>query len=349
MRSDGYRVISSSTSDAAIQMALKIQPDLFLIDVMMPDIDGFDLAIMFKSAPELIDIPIIFLSAIKDAEAKMKGFDLGAVDYITKPYQSEEILSRVSFHIRLSQLEKERIVHIDQLQARERELEALNKEKDNILRVVSHDMRNPLNGIIGVSEILREDVDNEEVRYMLELIEQSGEGLLSLVNDLIELAGVESGSVELKIKENNLIDLIRTSVKLNSPPAVAKKVTIEEPEEEHGPVIVKCDKSKIVQLINNLISNAIKFTKSGGTISVKATRDNKEAVLTISDTGIGIPEDVKETMFTKGGKHNIGTDGEKGTGLGMAIVKRIVKLHGGKIEVESELGEGTTFIIRIPV
>jgi signal transduction histidine kinase len=350
LHSDGHRVLASNNAHDALEMALKVKPDLFLLDVMMPDVDGFDLAIMFKSDPQLTDIPIIFISAISDAEAKMKSFDLGGVDYITKPFQREEVSLRVEFHLRLRKLEMERITYIDKLQQREKELEELNKEKDNILRVVSHDMRNPLNGIMGISGLLKEDFNEDSETYeLLHLVEKSGEGLLSLVNDLIDVAGIEAGNVDARFQSVDVCSLVMKCIELNRPASFAKKVELlfDCPGK---PLNAEIDKSKLKQIVNNLISNAIKFTPREGTVKLKICKKGDTFELIVSDTGIGIPKESQKNLFArKTHKQRSGTDGEKGTGLGMTIIKSLIELHEGSIDVSSEEGKGTTFSVTIPL
>lgn len=349
LRREGYKVLSAHKAEDAFELAQKSKPDLFLLDVMLPDIDGFDLAIMIKSDPVLNDKPIMFISALTDLESKMRGFGIGAVDYIIKPFQKEEVKKRVYIHLKLHYLELEQERNIKKLKQREIRLKALNKQKDDILKIVSHDMRNPLNGIIGISNLLKEDLkEQEEAAMMLGLIEDSGEKLLSLVNDLLDVAAIESGRITIEPKVNNIANTLKSCIDLYDPTARLKKVKLDC--ECSKTLTGYYDDSKLSQSINNLISNSIKFCNEGDTITISAEENQKnELVINVTDTGIGIPKKHLPVLFKKFGEHTrYGTKGEKSTGLGLPIVKKFVELHKGKIDIISEVGNGTTFTIILP-
>lgn len=356
LRDVGYKVLAAFNGKDALNLLTKRIPDLILLDVMMPGMSGFDVAERIKSDDIMAKIPIIFLSALDEAEAKVKAFESGGVDYITKPFQHKEVLARINLHLRLKSLEKEREKYILELQQKQEHLEKLNKEKDDILGIISHDMRNPLGGIIGISNFLLTDesiTDPDETKELLRLIEQSAERLLALVNDLLDVAVIESNTFSLNKSKINISDLISDVVRLHEPAAKSKHVHLNH-KDPSSDIFVELDVSKISQVIGNLISNAIKFTESKGTITVSSELNSKDGanqlIICVSDNGIGIPEEMIPVLFKKlGGHQRSGTNGEKGTGLGMPIVKRYIEVHGGQIEVESKVGEGTTFKISLPV
>ncbi|HAC14458.1 MAG TPA: hypothetical protein DCE78_00720 [Bacteroidetes bacterium] len=354
LRDAGYKVLAAFNGPSALNLINKRPPDMILLDVMMPGMSGFEVAESLKKHDEYKSIPIIFLSALDEIEAKMKAFESGGVDYITKPFQHQEVLARIELHLRLKTLEKERESYIKDLKQQRENLEKLNKEKDDILGIISHDMRNPLGGIIGISNFLiTEPVDNpSEMEDMLKLIEQSAEKLLALVNDLLNVAIIEANTFSVNLEETDVLILIDDVIQLHQPAAKSKHVAIVT---EYPPksVIAKLDKSKITQVIGNLISNAIKFTKSGGQITIKVETptnvENKVLRIFIRDTGIGIPDELMPILFKKmSGHQRNGTNGEKGTGLGMPIVKRYVEAHHGTISVSSAPNEGTLFTIDLP-
>ena len=352
LRSNGYQVLAAFSGEQALKMLEKRTPDLILLDVMLPDINGFEVCKRIKQNKSISDIPIIFLSALSEAETKVEGLEVGGVDYITKPFQESEVLARVKVHLRIRHLEIERKEHIEKLILQ-------NEAKDRLMQIVSHDLHSPLSGIHSLSEILfkgEEAKDVTLVREFSELISSTAANLMHLVNDLLDLAKVESGKLQIMPMEFDIALTIRSCVRLQKNVALNKGVTFVEIYS--SPVInIEADEPKLVQVINNLLSNAIKFTPKGGTITVRAIvqpPDNKHnfptLLFSVCDTGIGIPPEDLPNIFEKFGKHQrSGTAGEKGTGLGMPIVKRFVELHSGTIEVESIIGKGTEFIISLPI
>lgn len=353
LRDSGYKVLAAFNGPDAINLVKKRTPDLILLDVMMPGMSGFEVAQKLIGEEGYTGIPIIFLSALDETEAKVKAFESGGVDYVTKPFQAKEVLARIELHLKLKSLEREREKYIQELKQKQEHLERLNKEKDDILGIISHDMRNPLGGIIGISNFLLTDTvdDPEETHEMLSLIEKSAERLLALVNDMLNVAIIESNSFSVEKSDVDLDSIIQDMMQLHEPTAKTKQVTLKHNTHD-TPFTVSLDASKISQIIGNLVSNAIKFTNTGGCVEVTSeifkNGDNRDLIIKISDNGIGIPDEIKPVLFEKMVGQRTGTGGEKGTGLGMPLVKRFVELHNGTIELESEVDKGTTFTIRIP-
>ncbi|KPQ00762.1 MAG: two-component signal transduction system fused histidine kinase / response regulator [Bacteroidetes bacterium HLUCCA01] len=354
LRDAGYSVMAAFNGKDALKMLERREPDLILMDVMMPEMDGFETTRQLKSVPRWNEIPVIFLSALSDTESKLRAFESGGVDYITKPFQQQEVLARMELHLSLRELQHEKEAYIHQLQEKQEHLQKLNNEKDEVLSVLSHDMRNPLGGIIGIVDLLRsEPVDSpEELETMLELVDVSAKRLLHMVNDMLDIAIIESNSIKLNRVHTDLGALINEVMTIHAPAAKNKNVTFEL---HHSPDVppLMLDKSKISQVFGNLISNAIKFTPSQGAITI-STELNDDfpgfAFIQVQDTGIGIPETMLPRLFDKMGDHQRpGTDGEVGTGLGMPIVKRYVEVHSGVIDVNSREGEGSTFMILLPL
>lgn len=353
LRDSGYKVLAAFNGPDAINLVKKRTPDLILLDVMMPGMSGFEVAQKLIVEDGYTGIPIIFLSALDETEAKVKAFESGGVDYVTKPFQAKEVLARIELHLKLKSLEREREKYIKELKQKQEHLERLNKEKDDILGIISHDMRNPLGGIIGISNFLLTDTveDPEETHEMLSLIEKSAERLLALVNDMLNVAIIESNSFSVEKSDVDLDTIIQDMMQLHEPTAKTKQIVLKHITHD-TPLIVSLDASKISQIIGNLISNAIKFTNSGGWVEVTSDiivrGEYRELIVKISDNGVGIPEEIMPVLFDKMVGQRTGTGGEKGTGLGMPLVKRFVELHGGTIDVESKVGRGTSFTIKIP-
>lgn len=348
LRTNGYGVMAAFNGETALRMLEKRIPHLILLDIMMPGMDGFEVCAKIKENENLSQIPIIFLSALSDTDVKVKAFNTGGVDYISKPFQEAEVLARVAVHIKIARLEHEQRELIDQLSER-------NEEKDRLMQIVSHDLRSPLGGIKGLSQILADGEEAEMpelVREFSEIIVQTSDTLLNLVNDLLDLAKIESGKQRVNLAEFDIIGTLQNAVKLQEKVAQSKGLQlIFEQTLATVPFQIVADEPKIMQVINNLLSNAIKFTPKGGSVALRVQPQNDDRLLImVQDTGIGIPAEHLPRVFEKFGSHQrSGTSGEKGTGLGMTIVKRFVELHGGTIDVESEQGKGTSFTISLPI
>lgn len=346
LRGKQYKVLAAFNGEDAIALLSRKTPDLILLDVMMPGMDGFETCREIRKEAAYDDIPIIFLSALSDVEAKVKALESGGVDYITKPFQQLEVLARIELHLRLRRLELERQENVARL-------EKMNKEKDEVLGIISHDMRNPIGGIIGISNFLRTDgpSDDKELIDMLTLIESSAERLLLLVNDLLDIALIEANSLQLTFTETDMGAYCHDVIQLHRATAKSKGVRLDLIERVEG-IVAEVDVTKFSQIVGNLVSNAIKFTEEGGQVRVEigaVPNDPSQLQIQIIDSGMGIPKDLMPRLFEKFGAQRLGTKGEKGTGLGMPLVKRYIDLHHGTITVESMEKIGTTFTIQIPL
>lgn len=346
LRASGYTIMAAFSGETALRMLEKRSPDLILLDIMMPGMDGFEVCQLIKQNEKLKNIPVIFLSALSDTDVKVKAFESGGVDYISKPFHEAEVLARVAVHLR--------ITHLERLQSENiAKLTELNNEKDRLMQIVSHDLRSPFGGIKGLAQLLLEGEEAaipEMVREFAGIIVQTTDTLLNLVNDLLDIAKLEAGKYGLNLTEFDVLKTIQNTVRLQENVAERKRIKLLV-ESSVPELKVTADEPKMLQVLNNLVTNAIKFTKKEGAVTVSlSVLDNSQYSLKVDDTGIGIPEDMIGHVFEKFGSHQrSGTSGEKGTGLGMPIVKKFVELLGGTISVESRLGVGTTFTIIMPM
>ncbi|WP_421774543.1 hybrid sensor histidine kinase/response regulator [Gracilimonas sp.] len=348
---EGYEHIEASDGREAMELAEKHEPDLILLDIMMPDISGFEVVKSMKSNQLLEDIPVIFLSSLSDTEDKVQGFKYGGVDYITKPFQKEETLARIRTHLQIRSLQKQLNERINILREREIELSRLNQKKDDLVRTVSHDIKNPLTGIIGLVKLMRDSdkISAEEQTQMLSVIEESGTNLLNLVREVLDRESKKIEPEVLNYSTVSITDLLERVISMNKAKSVVKNVKLDYTVSPAG-IELEADQNKLEIAINNLVSNALKFTPSGGKVAVHVTENDSSIEIKVQDTGIGIPEKLQEDLFTNAKKSSRnGTNGEVGTGLGLDIVQLYVESHNGEICVESELDAGTTFFIKIPL
>ncbi len=332
----GYKVRPAPSGSLALRAARSTPPDLILLDILMPEMDGFTVCRELKADVTTQDIPIIFISALDDALDKVKAFQAGGVDYITKPFQLEEVLARIDNHLALDRLRKE--------------VQALSVLKDQMIRTVSHDLVVPLDVIricvqtVADLPLIQSD---GEARENLEIAIKTATQMHTLVTSLLDLSRIESG-MKLNLQSLSLDTLLQEQIDNHRPPANQKLLSlIYHPTEG---LTVTVDAKRMGQVVSNLLSNAIKYTLEGGTITVTSQVDRNQVIVSVKDTGLGIPKDELPRIFDK--FHRVDTEAHrsvKGTGLGLSIAKAIIEQHQGYLWVESDLGEGSTFYFLLPV
>ncbi|NEP77226.1 MAG: response regulator [Okeania sp. SIO3B3] len=318
-------------------------------------------------------MPVIFITALADTESKIKGFELGAVDYITKPFQEQEVLARVKTHLQLrnltQNLEQEvalKVLSLEQAKQTAEQAkqiaETANNAKNLFLANMSHELRTPLNAILGISEGLQEGIFgsiNEPQMKAIQTIESSGNHLLELINDILDVAKIESGKLKLNYTVTTVSSLCEASLAFIQRLAEKKNIRLEMKLPQNLPKLV-VDERRIRQVLINLLNNAVKFTPDGGCISLEvqinrqhldpeAANSQNFLKIVVRDNGIGIaPQDLNKLF-----KPFVQIDSSlnrhyQGSGLGLALVKRIVERHGGQVGVKSEVGVGSCFTIDLP-
>jgi two-component system, sensor histidine kinase and response regulator len=347
LRKRGYKITTANSAEEALQQLATKIPDVFLLDVSMPKMDGYELCRRLKQNPETRDVPVIFISALNQTHDKIRGFEVGGIDYITKPFETEEVVARVNSQVTLYQQRRE----LESLHQRDRErYEALSTAKDQFLSTASHDLKNPLGAIMGYASILRDLPHIREDEYTREAVENITYGarrMQRLIADLLDLVRMETG-VGLNISRADVGLMITRVVQEMQVLAQQKNHTLKY-QPPSPPVFLNLDEPKIGQVLMNLISNAIKYTPNGGTVEVRVQDDGRFVHLTVQDNGLGIPADALPKLFGKFFRVRTREHmAQEGTGLGLSIVKAIVEQHNGAVDVESTLKKGTRFIISLP-
>ena len=346
-----YKVRIVTAGEKALKIALSDSPpDLILLDIMMPGLDGYEVCRRLKRDPKTMNIPVIFLTAKAEVEDEKKGLELGAVDYITKPISPPIVMARVKNHLALKAM-------ADFLQEKNLELEGArsaaekaNLAKSDFLSSMSHELRSPLNAILGFAQLMESDspaptpTQKESIAQIL----QAGWHLLTLINEILDLAKVESGQVPLSREPVSLAEVLLECRGMVETQAQQRGVHMIFPESDPH-YFVMADRTRVKQILINLLSNAIKYNSPQGTVEVKCDEGAPGRIrVSVSDTGEGLSPDQMAQLFQAFNRLGQEAGGEEGTGIGLVVAKRLVELMEGEIGAESAVGMGCVFWFELP-
>jgi len=330
----GFKVRKALTGNSAIASARAIPPDVILLDICLSEIDGYKICQILKSDPITSRIPIIFISALDDISDKLKAFESGGIDYITKPFHEAEVLVRVETQLRLQKLQC-------QLVQRNSELRRSNRDLEQFAYAVSHDLQQPLQSMVGFAKLLlmkhQTDLDKTSYGYLQNIV-QSGDRAHQLIQNLLSYAQFEPQNAGFGLVDCNqlvmrVLDNLQTTIS-------EKNASIT-----YAPLpTLIANETQLLQLFQNLLTNAIKFVTSQRSphVQIAASKQNHEWLFEIRDNGIGIDSQNLESIF--GVFQRLHTEEEyPGTGIGLAICQKVVELHNGRIWVESQPDVGSTF------
>ncbi len=341
---ESYSLSFANNGVNALKILDGLTPDLVLLDVMMPEMDGYEVCQHIKSNEKTKDIPVIFLTAKTDIEDIIKAFNAGAVDYITKPFNIMELKVRVSNHINLKHAHSE-------LEEANKKLIKLNHEKDKFFTIIAHDLRNPFIGITSLSKIMLDQLKSNDFENMEEYVQEinnASKNAYNLLKNLLNWARSQTGRMEFTPTLLSVFSLLDETVNLLKESASLKGINLINTLPDDIEIVG--DKEMLSVVFRNIISNAIKFTKTGGTIRIEAVQNESELTIQVIDSGIGMTPKMIEDIFkidkSSGRK---GTNGEPSTGLGLLLCKEFIEKHDGSIAVTSEVNIGSVFTISLPL
>ncbi len=334
LEEEGYEIITSSNGQDALKIIETEPPDLILLDVMMPVMDGYEVTKRIRGMKDLPFIPILLITAYDRANA-VKGLDLGADEFIRKPIEADELLARVRSLLRLKHSIAER--------------DRIDRQRQDFVSRLTHDLRTPLVAADRMLGLLQDGVLGEispQIGEALTIMGRSNRNLLEMVNKLLDVYRYESGSKTINLQSLDLKELLDQVVQELKPIAISKNLELIADLEDIG--MVKGDRLELLRVFNNLIGNALKFTESGK-VHVSLKSDQSEATIAIADTGAGVPLEEQPFLFQR---FSQGNHQKQGSGLGLYLSHYIVNAHDGKIFVKSpnqDSAKGSTFFVHLPI
>jgi signal transduction histidine kinase len=347
--SEDYVVRVATDGAGALDSVKKSRPDLILLDVMMPGMDGFEVCRRLKDDPTTHEVPVIFITALNDTIDKVKGFSVGGVDYVTKPFQPEEVLARVSAHLEIRRQKLELHHQKYELQQSYDKLRETEIQRDSLVHMIVHDMRSPLFVILGNLEMVEMKPLPDVISTCIGRAMSASYMLMEMISTLLDVSKMEAGQMTLEFSEVYMRDMVMETIQMLEPLRYQRRLTLTAPEEMEA---ITGDTRLIRRILQNLIGNALKFTdKDKGiiTICIEIVAKDKMRV-SVVDNGRGIPLEYHDKVFDKFRQVAAQNQGQGySTGLGLTFCKLAVEAHGGKIGLESEVGMGSTFWFELPL
>jgi len=344
LQENNYQAFLANNGYEALGILENLTPDLILLDIMLPDINGFEVCKKIKGNENLKDIPVIFFTSLSNVEDIVKGFEAGGVDYVTKPFNTDELLVRIKNHLDLINSKRK-------IELQTRELTQANSLKDKMFSVISHDLRSPISSIKLALDFISngflkpgEDLYNDTIKDLVKTTDEAYvllENLLGWAKSQSNILNVLPESLELKTLATSVAGLLKLT-------SENKKIRIENKIADG--ITVFADMQMVQSVLRNLLSNALKFTPENGLIEMTAVTMTAEVKISVKDSGVGISESNLKRIFDQDQPvKTFGTNKESGSGLGLVLCKDFVEKNGGRIWVESEEGKGSTFSFTIPV
>lgn len=345
LKKQGFGVVTADGGQAALDAVASEKPDLLLLDVMMPDIDGFEVARRLRREPASKETPIIFLTALTTTEDMLRGAEAGGNDYVSKPFKREVLLARIDYQLRMLNASRALI-------RRTEELNLALQERDRLHALISHDLRSPLGNVKMILNLLLDSLDKdvigEDMHELLLMANRTAEDTFSLLENLLSWSKNQMGRLALAITDINLSATIQGTLEVFTSISQTKNISILM--EEMPNVTVRADVDLLKTILRNLLSNAVKFSNDGGEIVVFAEQHGEEIFVHVRDHGKGIKKDDQDKILNPNYSFTTyGTKNEEGSGLGLSLCMDFIKKLGGRLWFESEEGEGSIFSFSLPL
>ncbi len=344
LTNEKFQVCTANCGNMCIEQAKAEKPDLILLDVMMPDISGFDTAVILKKDPVTKDIPIIFLTALNSPGDLVHGFQVGASDFLSKPFNKEELVIRVMHQITV--VAAKRII-----EKQNRELMATINNRDKMYSVIAHDLRSPMASIRMVLNLvvasMSPDIIGPELFELLDKANKESEEVHDLLDNLLKWTKSQTGRLNVVLQDLDLNDIIPGVVDIFEMIAATKRIKLVF-QGTDTPLMVRADNDMLKTVVRNFMSNAVKFSPEDSTIEIVMRAEGDFAKISVTDHGVGIAADRIDTIFHKG-ETTYGTGGEEGSGLGLQLCQDFARKNGGDVTVESVEGQGSTFSVTVPL
>jgi two-component system sensor histidine kinase/response regulator len=352
LKKQGHTVANAEDGRQALAMLEAESYDLVLLDIMMPEMDGYEVLSRLKESDRLRNVPVIMISALNEMESVVRCIEMGAEDYLTKPFNAVLLKARIGACLEKKR-GRDREVHLyEQLQLNFARLQELERLRDDLINMIIHDLRTPLTSVIAAIQTLGVvGPVNKEQCEILEIAEKGAGALLTMINSLLDVEKYESGAMDIEYTLLSLPEVVAAAMAQVAPLASEKGIAFAHEMSSDLPWL-NGDENKLQRVLVNLLGNAVKFTPSGGsiTLQVRNTDDKKAVEFCVHDTGEGIPPESFERIFEKFGQVDSREGGRSmSTGLGLTFCKFAVEAHGGQIGVESTLGRGSSFCFTIPL
>ena len=352
LEDEGFSVVEAEDGVEACRVCEERLPVLLVVDVVMPQMDGFELCRELRNRPATKDVPILIATGLDDLHSVAKAYDAGATDFIAKPLNWLILNHRIRYMLRAARAFNELRQNQERLRTAKEQAEAANRAKSEFLTNMSHELRTPLNAIIGFSSMMRDQLAGPLGTQYLDytkIIVESGTHLLAIINDILDVARAETGRLKLSEEEVDIADIVSLSAGMIR--TLAEKAEVECSFEVADDLpLIWGDPTKMRQILINLLTNAIKFTPAGGEVRLTAKQEQNGAInFLIKDTGIGIPADKMAIALAPFGQVDSSLARRyDGVGLGLPLTKRLLELHDGTLEIISEPGRGTEVTALLP-
>jgi signal transduction histidine kinase len=352
LKREGLLLLKARSGADALELLLQHEVGLALVDVQMPEMDGFELAELMRGTERTRRVPIIFLTAgSADRQRRFRGYEAGAVDFLQKPIETDILRSKVEVFFELARQRQEVSRLLEESRRAAEALREADRRKDEFLATLAHELRNPLAPIRTSLQLLKlASHGGPDADVAREIMDRQVAHMVRLIDDLLDISRVNSGKVDLQKRPVSVREVVGSAIEASQPliDAGRHEFTVRQPDEE---LHLEADPTRMSQVLSNLLNNAAKYTPEGGRIELVARRENADAVIEVRDNGIGIPTEMLPKvfdLFIQVGKTLDRSQG--GLGIGLALVKKLVEMHRGTVDVKSEgLGRGSVFTVRLPI